>query len=67
MLHNNIAHIITGPLAGADLSALIDDIMDGNIYVNYHTTKYPAGIIRGQLVEVPCADKAFAELMSNSM
>lgn len=57
----------SGPLAGADLAALVENIMDGDIYVNYHTVKYPAGIMRGQLREVPCINRRFADLMSNSV
>lgn len=40
---------LTGSLAGADFQDLIDAIRAGNIYVNVHSTEYPAGEIRGQL------------------
>lgn len=40
---------LTGSLAGADFKDLIDAIRAGNIYVNVHSTEYPAGEIRGQL------------------
>lgn len=57
----------TGPLAGADMEALVENIMDGGVYVNYHTVKYPAGIMRGQLQMVPCTDKQFKDVMSTSV
>lgn len=40
---------LIGALAGADFQDLIDAIRAGNIYVNVHSTEYPAGEIRGQL------------------
>lgn len=36
-------------LAGQPLSALIDQILAGNTYVNVHTSQYPGGEIRGQI------------------
>jgi hypothetical protein len=38
-----------GPLEGADLSDLIDELRAGNAYVNVHTTQNPPGEIRGQI------------------
>ena len=38
-----------GPLAGQAFSALINAVMDGNAYVNVHSTQHPAGEIRGQV------------------
>ena len=40
---------LVGPLAGQPLDALIQAIEDGNIYVNIHTERNPAGELRGQL------------------
>ncbi len=40
---------LRGALAGKPLSALVDAIFAGNIYVNAHTMKYPGGEIRGQV------------------
>lgn len=40
---------LVGPLAGQDLSALIDAMIEGGAYVNVHTSQYPAGEIRGQI------------------
>lgn len=39
---------VIGPIAG-DFNALLQAIRNGNIYVNVHTTDYPAGELRGQL------------------
>ena len=38
---------LTGPLAGMELSALLSELEDGNVYVNLHTSQFPAGEIRG--------------------
>jgi hypothetical protein len=40
---------LEGPLEGANLSALIDQILDGNAYVNVHTTAHGAGEIAGAI------------------
>jgi hypothetical protein len=40
---------LTGNLAGASLSDLVDAINDGNIYVNVHTSQNPPGEIRGDI------------------
>ncbi|MEM7226850.1 MAG: spondin domain-containing protein [Pseudomonadota bacterium] len=40
---------LTGPLAGQDLVALLNELAAGNIYVNLHTAEFPAGELRGQL------------------
>jgi aldose sugar dehydrogenase len=41
---------LVGPLAGQPLSALIDLMMAGETYVNVHTSQFPAGEIRGQII-----------------
>jgi hypothetical protein len=38
---------LVGPLAGASLQDLIDDLNSGNAYVNVHTSQFPGGEIRG--------------------
>jgi len=43
------ANDLVGPLAGGDLSDLKEILMDGEAYVNVHTTQNPAGEIRGQI------------------
>ena len=40
---------LVGPLAGADLGDLVDEIIAGNTYVNVHTSQFPAGEVRGQI------------------
>jgi hypothetical protein len=40
---------LVGPLAGATLADLIDEIQAGNAYVNVHTVQNPPGEIRGQI------------------
>lgn len=48
----------TWPLAGSavwsDLSVEnVDDLFAGNLYINFHTTEYPGGEVRGQITLVP--------------
>jgi len=43
---------LVGPLQGQALDALVREIQAGNIYVNIHTERNPAGELRGQLGEV---------------
>jgi hypothetical protein len=38
-----------GPLAGMTMTDLIQDLQDGNAYVNVHTNQFPGGEIRGQI------------------
>ena len=38
-----------GPLLGQAFSALINAIVNGDAYVNVHSTQHPAGEIRGQV------------------
>lgn len=41
---------LIGPLAGMPLSALVAQMRAGNTYINVHTTQFPDGEIRGQLM-----------------
>jgi hypothetical protein len=40
---------LVGPLVGASLDDLLDEMRDGNTYVNVHTNQFPGGEIRGQI------------------
>lgn len=40
---------VIGPLAGQGLEGLLEALRDGRAYVNVHTSRYPAGEIRGQV------------------
>lgn len=40
---------LVGTLTGQPLSALIDQMVAGNAYVNVHTSAFPGGEIRGQI------------------
>jgi hypothetical protein len=44
---------LVGPLAGESLDVLVDEIREGNTYVNVHTTQFPGGEIRGPLSQGP--------------
>ena len=41
---------VVGPLAGLGVDGLLEAIEEGNAYANVHTSLYPPGEIRGQLV-----------------
>ncbi len=59
--------LFSGPMAGMDMGELVDSIMQGDVYVNFHTTAYPAGIMRGQLHQVPCdEDMRFDHLIART-
>ena len=40
---------LEGALAGASLQDLVDEMADGNTYVNVHTSQFGGGEIRGQI------------------
>jgi len=40
---------LEGPLKGKTIADLVQEIKNGNAYVNVHTTAHPAGEIRGQI------------------
>jgi hypothetical protein len=40
---------LAGPLKGKPLSALVQEMKSGGVYVNVHTKKHPEGEIRGQI------------------
>jgi hypothetical protein len=40
---------LVGPLAGAELDDLIEELIAGNAYVNVHTSQFPPGEVRGQI------------------
>jgi len=42
---------LIGPLVGGSFSSLLREMGDGNTYVNVVTEKYPAGYIRGRIVD----------------
>jgi len=42
---------LIGPLEGRLLGALTSEILNGNVYVNIHTSDVPSGELRGQLFE----------------
>jgi len=46
------ANDFTGPYANDVLSRLVNDTMNGMIYVNVHSSKHPAGESRGQLADL---------------
>ncbi len=43
---------LSGPMQNGGLGDLIEQMQQGNAYVNFHTAKYPDGEGRGQLVDV---------------
>lgn len=43
------AEDLVGPLAGATMDDLLDEIRAGNTYVNVHTSEFGGGEVRGQI------------------
>ena len=46
-----------GPFANDTLQRLIDEARAGMVYVNVHSTKYPGGEARGQLVDLGMVER----------
>jgi hypothetical protein len=40
---------LIGPLADQPLEKLIEEILNGNVFVDIHTREHPTGVARGQL------------------
>lgn len=40
---------IINPACGASIAELVDSMLDGNVYLNVHSTDHPGGVIRGQV------------------
>jgi CHRD domain-containing protein len=57
---------LKGPLAGKQVSDLIQLIQDGKAYVNVHTRQHPNGEIRGQLTSSSSSDTANEDDVSSS-
>jgi hypothetical protein len=53
---------LSGTMSGASLGDMVDAIRAGNAYVNVHTTKFPDGEARGQLMDTTAADTNMMEL-----
>lgn len=59
---NLTANMLEGPLLGKQLSDLTMNMQSNTTYVNIHSTDYPDGEIRGQIMS---ADSTHAEIMMN--
>ncbi|MGK2924815.1 MAG: CHRD domain-containing protein [Lysobacterales bacterium] len=40
---------IINDTCGANIAELVDSMLDGNVYINVHSTNMPSGVIRGQI------------------
>jgi len=40
---------IINPACGANIAELVDSMLDGNVYLNVHSTDHPGGVVRGQV------------------
>lgn len=40
---------IINPACGANIMELVGSMLDGNVYLNVHSTDHPGGVIRGQV------------------
>jgi hypothetical protein len=59
---NLTANMLEGPLLGKQLSDLTTNMQSNATYVNMHSTDFPDGEIRGQIMS---ADSTHAEIMMN--
>ena len=53
---------LTGPLAGLGIDSLVAIMRNGNAYVNIHNTRYPSGLMRGQVDSTAWPERAGALL-----
>lgn len=61
------ADLLTGPMQNMDMEELVAAATEGNVYVNFHTVRYPAGVMRGQLNQFPCINNGYEALMSQAV
>jgi hypothetical protein len=40
---------ITNPLCGATIADLVESMLDGQVYLNVHSTAWPGGVVRDQV------------------
>lgn len=40
---------IINPACGTTIAELVESMLDGNVYLNVHSTSHPGGVIRGQV------------------
>lgn len=40
---------IINPVCGSNIAELVGSMLDGNVYINVHSTAFPGGVIRGQV------------------
>jgi CHRD domain len=59
---NHTANMLEGPLLGKQLTDLTMNMQNNTTYVNIHSTDYPDGEIRGQIMS---ADSTHVEIMMN--
>jgi hypothetical protein len=40
---------IINPVCGSNIAEVVGSMLDGNVYINVHSTLFPAGVVRGQV------------------